>query len=122
MHYRQWTALWAMAALPAAVMAQQHQPHQPTPDVTNPAAPTAPLHYESVFSAYRASFEEDTSPDTVWRSVNDEMGKLGGHAGHMKASADNKIPPSRGSAENAKVDNKAGAHPVGKLGDHSKHH
>jgi hypothetical protein len=123
MLYRQWFAALAMAALPFAVCAQQNQTY---PDVTNPAAPTAPLRYESVFSTYQSSKEDESTPDTVWRSANDAMGTLGGHVaqvnGNAKANADSVVEPARGRATNAKADDKPDARPEGKPADHSKHH
>lgn len=119
MLYRQWFAALTMAAMPFAVYAQQNQAY---PDVTNPAALTAPVRYESAFSAYQTSSEDESTPDTVWRSANDEVGKLGGQVGHAKASADGGAEPAKGQATNAKADDKPEARPAGKPADHSKHH
>jgi hypothetical protein len=119
MPYRQWFAALAMAAMPFAVYAQQTQS---SPDVTNPAAPTAPVRYESAFSTYQTSSEDESTPDTVWRSVNEEMGKLGGQVGQVKANADGVAEPAKGQATNAKADSKPDAEPSGKPADHSKHH
>lgn len=82
MSFHNWLALAAMASLPFAAAAQQKQTgHTPA----DPAAPTAAFRYESAFSHYRAPADESQSPDKLWRLANDNMEKLGGHAGHMKA-------------------------------------
>jgi hypothetical protein len=45
--------------------------------------------YESAFREYRPATEEKTTPVQVWRNANDEMGRLKGHAGHLKD-----VPPA----------------------------
>ncbi len=79
-----WMAIAALAILPLAVSAQD----KPKPaDPTNPAAAVAPLLYESAFAGYQTSSEPEQSPDKNWRAINDEMSRLGGHAGHTKEAA-----------------------------------
>lgn len=43
-------------------------------------APRFPSVYQSVFADYQ-SFQDEALHD--WRKVNDEMGRLGGHMGHL---------------------------------------
>ncbi len=62
-------AFWAPAA-----MAQQHTKAGPAdPDTAAPQAP-----YESAFAGYR-NYQDEKSAS--WREVNDEVGRVGGHAG-----------------------------------------
>ncbi len=78
-----------MAALATLPSAHSALAAQPTPRQSNPAdpgAPTGKFRYESAFGNYRAATGE-SQPAKAWRSANDEMGKLGGHAGHMKEAA-----------------------------------
>ena len=52
-----------------------------------PASPTeasAAPEYRSAFAEYRPQQQIELRP---WREVNDEMGSVGGHAGHIKESA-----------------------------------
>jgi hypothetical protein len=63
------------AAQPAA---GQHDP-------ANPEAPAPALQYESAFKGYRAYRETPLAP---WREVNDEVGRVGGHVGILRAERD----------------------------------
>lgn len=48
---------------------------------THPAAPgvkAPPVRYESAFTGYQSFRDEKLAP---WREVNDEVGRIGGHAG-----------------------------------------
>ena len=76
-----WMVIAALAILPLAVSAQNQ------PKAADPAEPGAPLLYESAFASYQTSSESVQSPDKNWRAINDEMGRLGGHAGHTKEAA-----------------------------------
>ncbi|HKQ30515.1 MAG TPA: hypothetical protein VJS66_04445 [Burkholderiales bacterium] len=58
--------------------------------------------YDSVFADYRAYDEQRVG---AWRKHNDEMGRVGGHAGHAKDAAPNAEPP-----------------PVQNMPDHNGHH
>lgn len=103
-----------MAFLPLAAIAQQHAAYSPD----DPSAPTGNLRYESAFTNYRAESDVPSSPDKGWRAANDAMGKLGGHAGHVRVDAgapqSQKIP-----TENS--DKPEPAQTVAPA-DHSKHH
>jgi hypothetical protein len=109
MSTKQWLAVAAWALLPMAASAQQEQAKY------NPADANAPFNavpYESAFKGFRSSSDEQSSPDKVWRTANDEMGKLGGHAGHMKSG---QSQPAASSAEKT-------SEKQGNAVDHSKHH
>lgn len=108
MSSKQWLAAAAWAFLPLAASAQQKQDSNPT----DPGAPVASVRYESAFKTFRSSQEDGPSPDKAWRSANEEMGRLGGHVGHMKEAA----PQSSSSPAANPPAQKQGAN------DHSKHH
>ena len=81
MSSRKWLALAAWALLPLAATAQEkHSPIAPR----TAASLGGSVEYQSAFADYRAFTEEGATPDKQWRSANQEMGKLGGHAGHIK--------------------------------------
>lgn len=42
-----------------------------------------PIQYRSAFDGYRPW---SAQPPRNWREVNDEVGRLGGHAGHLRSS------------------------------------
>lgn len=109
MSTKQWLAVAAWALLPMAASAQQEQANY------NPADANAPVNampYESAFKSFRSSSDEQATPDKVWRTANDEMGKLGGHAGHMKSG---QSQPDASPAVKA-------SEKQGNAVDHSKHH
>lgn len=92
-------SVFALAAAFAAGAAAQ-QSARPHP--ADPGAPAKPPAWESAFEDYRP-YEEPAI--ARWREVNDEMRRLGGHAGHVQGS----VPP-RDSAPQAA---KPGAHSNG---------
>ena len=63
-------------------------------DPADPKAPAPSRAYESVFKGYRPYVEPELAR---WRDVNDEMGRLNGHIGHVPGSV-----PQRGAAPAAK--------------------
>jgi hypothetical protein len=75
-------ALWPMAGL--------GQPADPA----DAAAPVPVVHYDSVFAGYTA-WREQAPGD--WREHNDETGRLGGHAGHLKSANDSPGEPQDGA-------------------------
>ncbi|MEC4722889.1 MULTISPECIES: hypothetical protein [Noviherbaspirillum] len=109
MSSKQWLAVAAWVCVPLAASAQQQT--QPNPLDAN--APTAAVSYESAFKNFRASNDEGTTPDKLWRSANDEMGKIGGHAGHMKDAGSTPVAPANANTP---------APQQGGAVDHSKHH
>ena len=67
--------LAALVALAPHALAQQ-RPIAPHPG--DPAAKVPAVKYESAFTGYAPFREEKLAP---WREVNDEVGKVRGHAG-----------------------------------------
>ena len=116
MSSKQWLALAAWVFMPFAATAQQKQVQLHPADAN---APVSAIGYVSAFKTYRASHDESATPDKLWRAANEEMGRLGGHAGHMKESVEQEAT-SAGSTNVANVPN---AMPnQGGTADHSKHH
>jgi hypothetical protein len=68
----------AAAAATLALAAPAGAQSRPRPD--DPAVKTPPPASASAFAGYRPFREEEMAP---WREVNDEVGRLGGHSGHM---------------------------------------
>jgi hypothetical protein len=63
-----------------AALAPHATAQQPAakPHPADPAASVPAVKYESAFSGYRGFREEPLAP---WRDVNDEVARVGGHAG-----------------------------------------
>lgn len=85
------TTCFALAACFAGSAAAQN-PARPDPADPKASAPVRP--YVSAFEGYRPY----NNPEIArWRAVNEEMGRLKGHAGHVPASEPAKagaaIPP-----------------------------
>lgn len=78
MSIQTWLALAAMAVAPVAASARQD--HLASPD-----RKSSITGYPSAFADYKRFAEDDETPDTRWRAANEQMGKLGGHAAHMKS-------------------------------------
>ena len=83
MLFKQCLALGILASLSLAATAQQ-APHQPGPLDVN--APVPAPAYASAFNSYQGATDSGETPDKIWRSANDEVGRLGGHAGHMNGA------------------------------------
>ena len=79
--------LCAAAAI-AAVASAAHAQSQPQADVPGPAAPSPAR--ASAFEGYRPYRDEALAP---WREVNDEVGRVGGHSGVVRADRQ-AVPPS----------------------------
>jgi hypothetical protein len=71
-----------LAATPLALAAQAQSSGGPT-DI---AAAVTTYEYRSAFQDYRAMADESEAPAKVWRAANDEVGRIGGHAGYMKSA------------------------------------
>ena len=71
------TICFALAACIAGSAAAQ-APSRPDPADPKAAAPARP--YESAFKDYRPYIDPDVAR---WREVNDEVGRLNGHLGHV---------------------------------------
>ncbi len=69
------TVMMACAALASA--ADIGAPDDPS---QKQATPT----YKSAFTDYRSAADEKQTPVQLWRSANDEMGRLKGHAGQIR--------------------------------------
>jgi hypothetical protein len=116
-----WMAIATLVAAPVVVAAAEKS--TPT-DPANPAAPAAPVQYESAFRNYQQMPEEQEPADNVWRAANDEMAKLGGHAGHIKADA--APAPMKAEAGTApvtpKTDRASGSSSADGMPAHQGHH
>jgi len=82
MSLHRWLALAALA-MPLAAAAQPGQ-HDPMP--LDPSAPTL-ARYESAFRDYHAFNDAGPSPDSVWRSINDELNRANGEDHSHPAAA-----------------------------------
>jgi len=67
----------------ALALAAGAAPAQSRPGPDDPRAAAPPPAHASAYEGYRPFREEEMAP---WREVNDEVGRLGGHSGHMKAA------------------------------------
>jgi len=72
----------ALAIAPLGVPAQQAQ--RPAPVDSRAASPS--LEYRSAFEGYRPYADPELAR---WREVNEEVGRLNGHIGHVPGS----VPP-----------------------------
>lgn len=87
-----------LAATPLAVAAQSQSPADPAEG----AAAVMPHEYTSAFQDYRPMAESGDAPGTIWRAANDEVGRIGGHAGYMRSAQNadaNAAAPKDGSTE-----------------------
>lgn len=115
MSFFRWLAIAAIAITPAVHAAQN--PAESI-DPADPSAAAAPFRYESAFSSYRSVKSDEATPDKVWRAANEEMGRLGGHAGHMK-DGNTSLAPSSGNVGNATA--ASSAQPSAMPANHSGH-
>lgn len=118
MSFQKWLALVTLAALHCAALAQQKPLATNPADPSAPSAPSAALRHDSAFSTYQAASHADPSPDKAWRAANEEMEKLGGHAGHLKQARLQTQTPALIQAAPVPSAQPGNAAPV----DHSKHH
>jgi hypothetical protein len=109
MSFSSWFKVAALALLPLAAIAQQVREADPS----DPNAPVPAPGYVSVFKAYRAAADGQTSPDEVWRAANGEVAHRDPHAGHGAGMAGmNDTPAAAGP----------GASRPGSDAGHSSHH
>ena len=80
MHRTIFAVLLAYAA--GTAVAQLAVPARPDPTDPKASAPAPP--YESAFKNYQPYVDPDIAR---WRDVNQEMGRLNGHLGHVRGSA-----------------------------------
>jgi len=84
----------ALAAAAIALIAGgAHAQSRPKPD--DPTAPTAPLSYASSFAGYRTF---DDVPLASWRGVNEEVDRIGGHVGVLRAEQRGDAQPAAAPA------------------------
>lgn len=102
-----WLTVAALASLPLAAMGQQHQQNHRSANPVDANAGIPASSYESVFKNYQAAADEQESPDKTWRAANEEVAKLGGHAGHIKSGSTTSSAPAPLQVKPA---------------DHGKHH
>jgi hypothetical protein len=57
-------------------------------NVLDAGAAVPALAYVSAFKTYQAASDERTSPDQVWRTANESVGKSGSHAAHSHANGE----------------------------------
>jgi len=79
--------VFTLAAAPGFVQATEPSPSGKSP-------PPAPA-YVSAFEGYRPLIDEPMRP---WRDANDEVGRLGGHMGHVGSEARTSAQPAPSSA------------------------
>jgi len=85
-----------LAVAPFAALAQQAQ----RPATADSRAASPLLEYRSAFEGYRPYADPELAR---WREVNEEVGRLNGHIGHVPGS----VPP-RGATGSAKPPAHAG--------------
>lgn len=107
MSYHSWLAVAAILIAPMTASAQSNSPEK-----SDAPAVTAPP-YQSAFTNYQGFTEDEETPDTKWRAVNEEMAQLGGHVGHIKGGETGLSGASEQPKPDAKSDTAV---------DHSKHH
>ena len=81
---------WCLPVLAALAAGAAGAQSSARPDPADPKAGVPSRPYESAFRDYRPYVDADLSR---WRESNEEMGRLGGHVGHVPGS----VPP-RGAA------------------------
>ena len=74
-------AIAALATFPLTGLAAQDNEML---DASNPSAEVVVAPYESAFEGYRSWQDIKLSPVQGWRAANDEMARVGGHAGQIK--------------------------------------
>ncbi|HEU0200048.1 MAG TPA: hypothetical protein VFR86_06390 [Burkholderiaceae bacterium] len=106
MHFVQ--RLPAMAGTAALTLTFGAALAQPA-EVRSSAPPTAAPLYRSVFDSYRPWRDESAAE---WRKANDEMGRLGGHAGQLRdtTTAPASGMPPQTAGEDTKATNKEPRH------------
>jgi hypothetical protein len=77
-----------VAAAVALAAGAAHAQSRPKPDDPRSAAP--PPARASAFEGYRPYRDE---PPGSWREVNDEVGRVGGHSGVVRAEREAASPP-----------------------------
>ena len=78
-------AIAAFATFPLTGVAAQNNEML---DASDAAAEVVVAPYESAFEGYRSWQDIKLSPALGWRAANDEMARVGGHAGQIKDMPD----------------------------------
>ena len=78
-------AIAALATFPLTGVAAQNNEML---DASDSAAEVVVAPYESAFEGYRSWQDIKLSPVQGWRAANDEMARIGGHAGQIKDVSD----------------------------------
>ena len=78
-----------IALVAAALPACAQQKARPGP--ADAAASVAAAGYDSAFSDYVK--DSEVAP-AQWKEVNDEVGRIGGHAGYMRGATGNAVKPA----------------------------
>lgn len=105
-------AVAALASLPLAAMGQQYQQNHHPANPVDASANVPASSYESVLKNYKAAADEQESPDKTWRAANDEVAKLGGHAGHIEGDSGTSpasLPLQEKPADHSRLHEKDGA-------------
>ena len=77
-------SLCALAAMPIMALAQAPA----SAHAVDADAAVMPAEYKSVFDGYQVMEGDGDTPANLWRSANDEVGRIGGHAGYMRSVQD----------------------------------
>lgn len=79
-----YVSIFVFIAMPMTVAAQAHSSVGPA----EAAAAVLPYGYNSAFQDYRPMVDSGDAPETVWRAANEQVGRIGGHAGIMRSAQD----------------------------------
>ena len=79
------TMLFALSALAGGVAFAEGESQRKDP--AKPEVPVPPVTYRSAFEDYRPYREEEV---LSWRAVNEEVARVGGHIGVLKAGQEPK--------------------------------
>lgn len=78
-------AFIAVIAFAAHAPLAAAEPAAARTDPANPEAPVPAIRYDSAFDGYRSYRQTPLAP---WRDVNDEVARVGGHPGILRAGRD----------------------------------
>jgi hypothetical protein len=84
--------LFGIAALAALAPLVAAQPQQPRPHPADPEVRVPNVTYQSSFTGYVSYREQDIAP---WRDVNDEVSRVGGHAGILRGTGHSEHAPTK---------------------------
>jgi hypothetical protein len=92
------------------------------PDPADPSVPGAVFRYESAFEGYQDVQDRKLTP---WKDANEEMRRLGGHAGHARPGAstdgaERKPTSPQPPAPGGKEDSVPSGHGMDHKMDHTK--